>query len=1026
MIRELNEELAKLIMRQIYDPNDILQERGQRLSPSPPKKIKELNQDISVNQRVIELQNQELAKLEAKVNRIGSATYYMNLNDKVAYVKEKVKQFKMEKRKKESEFKKEMYQIRGRNFDRRDEEALNREYLEKRMKLGRMQGEYERLARQNSEAVQFIEEQKNYIGELQNRMNKLLQLAEHYHLKVSNDYSVWEDGRPVSERIKELNHRLELLKSCIPGLEKNYINQSEAIKKELQDLRAAHKKGTVILSELKEKQKALAMEIRDMLNQKDLDKQTLLKMKKIMQESKKEEDDGSFYEEILDISFDHANISSIIEGSYQTSGKSKRQITLEVSQAATVKRVLKKKGERKIADPPNEQPLNTARSRGKESIKAVRLGDKSKSKSSERVAEKVMDQPQIKINNEIQLMPTKPNFSIKKTPVQGESNGFKDSLYSEKDPSGLRGKTVSPALNEDENTKASDKANTVFLTEGRINDKSETPEQNMNKSEGAATEKDAAADKVGQSNEEKPKENVEKPEPEANRNPFKKPAFTLRGRAKIQESSSNNNSNAESKELRVSNTQPKTEANEPLVIRNDNERKSEPGALKSQAQSNEPNISLKKPLELRIPESKPGAEKEKPNIDKEKPDSKPEALTLKFESTEAKKLPGNDQEHNESKNLTAENSEPLVLNIGGNSRLRAQYRGLNTNNQNSSYMQMISSNDPQKPQESSSNKGLILPQNGESKTQETNQKLIGKSSEENKSPLDFLNKTSNAEADNKGLSAVNPKPKVEENDAPFGFVGDSSGTKVSKEEPPAHKNPNPFQFQSQQPVRLNIGGPGPINLKFRQNDLGKPTATPEKPANNSEIMTLDLNSQKQSSKNDTKSNIIDFDLDTSHHGNISSDQKQKDSIPDPFANAGDIRKINFTEKKGLFEKKREETPKRDMQRDPVWLKSSIEASKTKTNDKNESFWLKESSGLKESSRLDDSSTDRVFKFGEEDHKPKAREPIKANELSFLSQLREEKKSEIPIISAEDNSIGMKKPRMKMNSKENKKTSVISL
>jgi len=76
LIRTLNEDLAKILMRREYDPNDTFQARNPKLSPSPPRKIKDMAQDILLNERVIELQQQEINKLEGKIKKMGSTSHY--------------------------------------------------------------------------------------------------------------------------------------------------------------------------------------------------------------------------------------------------------------------------------------------------------------------------------------------------------------------------------------------------------------------------------------------------------------------------------------------------------------------------------------------------------------------------------------------------------------------------------------------------------------------------------------------------------------------------------------------------------------------------------------------------------------------------------------------------------------------------------------------------------------------------------------------------------------------------------------
>mgnify|MGYP007061354081 FL=1 len=195
-------------------------------------------------------------------------------------------------------------------------------------------------------------------------------------------------------------------------------------------------------------------------------------------------------------------------------------------------------------------------------------------------------------------------------------------------------------------------------------------------------------------------------------------------------------------------------------------------------------------------------------------------------------------------------------------------------------------------------------------------------------------------------------------DAPFGFIG-SEEVKSKKNEDTVVKNPNPFEMQ-EQPGKLNLGGQSGSNFRMRQNnDLNKPVEK-MKPVNDSDIGNLELGGKKAGAEAG-KSNL---------------------EINDPFADVGDASKINFSEKKGLFSSKPDESRK--------------DAPSQKQSEKSQFNWQ---SGNKK----DVESSDKVFKFGEDEEKGSL---LAGNfdKKSFASGNEGSKPIEI----------GVKKPKMKMN------------
>ena len=1031
MIRELNEELAKLIMRQISNPNDTSDDKHPR---SPARKIKDLTQDINVNKRVLELQNQELSKLQSKVDKLGNAAYFMSLNDKVLQIKQKTKQLKLEKRRKETDFKKDLYQDKGRYFyggAYRDEEMLNKDYLDKKMKFARMKNEAEKLEIQNLEAVQFISEQKNHMEGLQHKSNKLVQLADHYNIRINNQFPSEGDTPEESARKKELRHRFEILKTYVPTLERNSLFQNEATKKDLHILREAFKHETVVLSELKVQRDAIEKEIKSLINRKDLNNQTLLKMKKIMQNTKKKEDEDAFYEEILDFGLERdEDDSSIVEARNKKPVKSKRQITLEIAQLATGKRVEKKKSVHKMkaleSSPSNDRSFsrndisNTTtrtQSRERERVQLVRQNGKPKHKGTEKEQEFKM-----KINNAIlesQQPLTKPNLGVKKAPIQKDAQEIQMTFNSEKNV------TEPHEVSRYEKTTQNSPGfkpltNNTELLEGVLDNenKSNILEKQRNHQISKQEKNEIAepkpspkntTEKENQHNEKVEKDDPAKSEAETNKNVFKKPAFTLRGRGKVAENSQrdqtpqNENNNSEIKPTKPIENSIITSPNKNIDTKN--EQNPEITGLQD------------KPLGLINHRTKPL------NSEKDNLDSKQGGLTLNFNATDSKKQTANDNHQPESSN-----SQPLALNLGSNSRLKTLAKASDAHTSNNSYLQMLS-NDTQKD---NTTKQLILPHNLEaSKDKEISTHSTIKQIVDNSKPFSLTIDETPTIKKNEETKVVTPKTTIkqfEENAAPFGFISNSNekSTTKNKEEPLVQtKNPNPFSFQSQQPVRLNLANPngGVGGLKFRQNDFAKPLES-DKSFKNSDIVSLDLASQKQSPKLDeTKGDIIDFDLDFSKndHNNakkpLNHDSKlDSKGITDPFADAGNLNKINFGEKKGLFDTKKEESVKKEGLNDPAWLKSSIEGSKAKANENSEYSWLK-TSGLK------DSDTDKVFKFGEEENKLGLNKPTKTSELSFLNNSKADNSREI---SEDSSNLLSKKPRMKISATKKPAVKIIHI
>ena len=340
-IHELKEELVKLAQRQSYDNFDgVSQGSDSSSNHLHSKKLKEMSDEILANQRFVDLQNEEIAQLASKSDRLSGAAYYVALNEKKVQIRQKIKQLSSQKRKAEGEFKKEMYQGPARFFAedyRRDAEALEKEFIEKKMKFARLKKEYEVFKEQNIEATKFLSEQKTHLAELNDRQQMLIKLAKHHDVKLTkDDESFTEDGKSKKQLARELQHKLELLQNCLPVIERNNFNQAESFQKEAIELKANAEKLTKVLNGLREKHKEIVNSIRGAITNTEKDKNTVIKLQRLLHASKTEDHGGLFREEAVNSSLDLNNLSSFFEVSNYTPNRLKHEISMELSHLAAI------------------------------------------------------------------------------------------------------------------------------------------------------------------------------------------------------------------------------------------------------------------------------------------------------------------------------------------------------------------------------------------------------------------------------------------------------------------------------------------------------------------------------------------------------------------------------------------------------------------------------------------------------------------------------------------------------------------
>ena len=941
-IHELNEEHLKLTAR------------------SPASRKPNLIAEIQTNNQIISQQNEEIAQLTSRVNRIGSANHFLYLSEKVAEMKQEIKELRLEKKRLEGGFKKELYQGPARFYNedyRKENEALEKEFLGHKMKFSRIKHEYELLQKQNSEAGAFLAEQQQHMKELQLRYSQLLKLAEHYNVKIKDDDSLLEDGKPKSVRKKELQYKLELLKNCMPVIEKNGLYQIESAQKESEELRVTNEKQSHILINLREKHKEIVTQIKDVIGNADLDRNTLLKLKRLLQQTVKGEEHGSVMrDDVVEHSLDFNNISSFFEGSNYTPTRLKQEISLEISNlAAKTERV------REDANPMSDRSTSpiklqskngnsTSRLRMAERKPLVRLNNKARyNKSVERSIDAKRN-----VNTSLQeapYMPTKPTLLMTKTSktsmIEGKSleinyssAGVMDTEISE-----LKARSISPMT---ANNRSHDTPNSKIeeQNENRPESKIEAkPEQKIEhqpefykpelKPEVYVTEKKFSEEsppafatqgnQTSISNTMKASnqmpETIEKNQEDNMRNSLEynplnylKPTFAFRGRMKKPPNSEivDRGSGAEdhSPNERTSINHAKPSFQYSLNNENENKFTLQP---KEEEKPREPQVTQSKPLDLHLPEKKPSFFNDKPNtqqgemIGKIVTKSSREKLIL--DATKASTV----------------NQQPLQLTHEGSSRVLSsisQIKAAESHSQHQPYLQALSS----------------LPSNNSV----SNNPIL---------------------ADKKGIEEQ-PKP-------------------LSK--------PNPFELLAQKPGRLNLTPPK-STLQFHQNDLGKPAET------NSPITHKEIPTVGQFDRKPNQNDILFLSDSKDKPLEIKQGKKNEASIVDPFADVGDVHKINFEQKKGLFSQKSEFGQIGANQKDLIWLKNSNEISEIKPNEKAQFTWL-----------------------GQEAHDKGAN----TDRLSRLSEERVNKDKYVPTISTDNtfnsgNNISFKKPRMKMNITPNEK------
>ena len=918
------------------------------------------------------MQAQEIERIQAKIGKVSSANYFLTLNDKISDMNQQMKKLRLEKKKVETDFRKEMYKGQGRYFlqdSRQDDEAVDKEFEEKHIRLARLKKESERIDGQNNEAVVFIEDQRKHTEVLQDRWHKLSALAKHYQVKTGKKSSFKSNKRSKSGAHKDLAHRLEILKSCIPTIEKNNAGQLEAAKKELAELRTFVKKETVILSKVKEQRKEIVVELKAITSAYDISNDMALKMKKILSVSPTRHEEKARYEEILQSSPQNEHNYN---GHQKSNGKSQRQATLEIAQLGTQRHSPAK--ERRYLNTDTASSSKLQRIDDERSVETKSYQLESHNDSNHRISSQEPENAkvtEVDVNQEDEAHDAHQN--VKSTDTKRGTEGDTNSVHSVTKPEKShpfirksRSKEIHKPV-EEQDTSATQNPSSETTTahaqgeselkSGDIPDKkADSSTVNPNPEEQSASQKDTSQDHDVQL-EQKVSEMQEKAEPSSTENAvYTKPKFMFKGR--------NKNANTSSQE-HPTNTSTEVGAQQHPEGKPDESPSSE------KQPNNEEKPKDSKELTLNF-----GG----PTVSNSLSENRLSQQSVKQDDNPQKSQP-EDEQQSQSRSKEAES---LTLGGSSNSRLRrplGQRAQPADNLEENSYLQMRSESKKTEPAE---------PKNS----------IWG-------SKPDSI--TSGQPESNSGF--LQPASKQESKEA-------TSNMSLNKAQP------------TQQPIRLNLGGPSSNQIRFRQN-IDAPITHTQPTSQDPDILSFDISGSKEGNKQDKKAAIIkkksleELQFESTKIDKASNpstlklsteNQTKPEALADPFADVGGAGQHEFSSKKGIFNKKSTEGESKDKIGDLSSILSSSEKQpapiKLSTNKPQFSWDRKE--------REDE---DKVVKFDQEENtkvetfssKPDVK-PSSPKGLSFLDD-NPKPTSGLSFLQ-DDTKAASSRPKFKMNRSAN--------
>jgi len=263
-IVDVKEELKRVLNKINSKDSGASTKRG-----TPAQRLAFLTEEIKFNEEIIAAQTEEIMKYEKALIKASNVEYMVELEEKINQVKSETKKADREKRNLEYLYKKDLYTGTGYYLadPDLDHEKKKASVLgDKREMIDRLRRQIAIQTKSNKEAAELIVEQKQHLGELNERFKKLTAIANHRGIILNPKKGKEKDKEELKRKRDELLRAIDILEKSIAQKMKQHENELDQIKKDIQMERKVRKINYKSLEKMNKTTELLKLEIQEYQN----------------------------------------------------------------------------------------------------------------------------------------------------------------------------------------------------------------------------------------------------------------------------------------------------------------------------------------------------------------------------------------------------------------------------------------------------------------------------------------------------------------------------------------------------------------------------------------------------------------------------------------------------------------------------------------------------------------------------------------------------------------------------------------